>query len=288
MGRKRDRPFWESAAMNNATYNQYSRRLTELCLSRFTWLNLPETVDARFLELTLFEQGQAVFFEDDGGLGFLCLANIGGGEFDVYRTPKQRRAYAVNGYTKNLDETDSVIIYNNFMRTNSLLDVEMFARRLYNIDRTIDVNVNSQKTPILIRCEESQRLTLENLYQKYDGNQMMIFADKSLNPSNFSVLNTQSPYVADKLQELKANLWNEALTYLGITNMTFNKKERLTNDEVMRMQGGAFASRNSPLKARQDACEKINDMFGLDIWCEYAEVSGETEDSEETEVNTDE
>lgn len=288
MGRKRDRPFWGSAAMNNATYNQYSRRLTELCLSRFTWLNLPETVDARFLELTLFEQGQAVFFEDDGGLGYLCLANIGGGEFDVYRTPKQRRAYAVNGYTKNLDETDSVIIYNNFMRTNSLLDVEMFARRLYNIDRTIDVNVNSQKTPILIRCEESQRLTLENLYQKYDGNQMMIFADKSLNPSNFSVLNTQSPYVADKLQELKANLWNEALTYLGITNMTFNKKERLTNDEVMRMQGGAFASRNSPLKARQDACTKINEMFGLDIWCEYAEDSSETEDSEETEVNTDE
>ena len=223
MGRKRDRPFWESAAMNNATYNQYSRRLTELCLSRFTWLNLPETVDARFLELTLFEQGQAVFFEDDGGLGYLCLANIGGGEFDVYRTPKQRRAYAVNGYTKNLDENDSVIIYNNFMRTNSILDVEMFARRLYNIDRTIDVNVNSQKTPILIRCEESQRLTLENLYQKYDGNQMLIFADKSLDPRNFSVLNTQSPYVADKLQELKANLWNEALTYLGITNMTFNK-----------------------------------------------------------------
>lgn len=288
MGRKRDRPFWESAAMNNATYNQYSRRLTELCLSRFTWLNLPETVDSRFLELTLFEQGQAVFFEDDGGLGYLCLANIGGGEFDVYRTPKQRRAYAVNGYTKNLDETDSVIIYNNFMRTNSLLDVEMFARRLYNIDRAIDVNVNSQKTPILIRCEESQRLTLENLYQKYDGNQMLIFADKSLDPRNFSVLNTQSPYVADKLQELKANLWNEALTYLGVTNMTFNKKERLTNDEVMRMQGGAFASRNSPLKARQNACKKINEMFGLDVWCEYAEDSGENDETEETEVNTDE
>lgn len=283
--RKRDTQFWGSAALNNATYRQYFTRLTEISLAIFRWENLPDTIDPRFLELTLFENGSAVFFEDDGGLGFLALPCAANGPFDVYRVPINRRAYASNGYNANLTNKDSVIIYNNYMRTNAVLDVKMFARRLYNIDRAIDVNINAQKTPILIRCDESQRLSLENAYQKYDGNQMFIFGDKSLNPKLFEAVNTQAPYVADKLQELKSQIWNEALTYLGVANVQVNKKERLTTDEVARLQGGAIASRFSRLQARRDACEKINAMFGLDVWCNFRTDEGP--DAEESEAETD-
>ena len=267
---KRDGKFWQSARRNNATYLQYYMHLAELAMSMFEWKNLPPTVDARFLELTLFEDGQIVFFKDEE-LGYLCLQCAVNGGFNVYRIPTNRRAYAVNGYQKNLTENDSVIIYNNFLRTNSMLDVRNFAERLYNIDRAIDVNVNAQKTPILIKCDEQQRLTMLNTYQQYDGNQPVIFGDKALNTNAFQVLNTGAPLVADKLYTLKTQLWNECLTYLGISNINVQKKERLITDEVTRNQGGTIASRYARLEARRQACDQINRMFGLDVECNYRE-----------------
>lgn len=281
MSKRKNRQFWESGILNNATFRQYYNRLVELSISMFEWKNLPDTVDPRFLELTLFTDGQAVFFEDEV-MGFLCLQNILGGQFDVYRIPVDRRAYAVNGYQKRLDNTDSVIIWNNYLHTNSMLDVQMFAKRLYNLDRAIDVNANAQKTPILLLCDESERLSLENIYMQYDGNMPVIKAQKSLNPNAFTVLNTDAPYVADKLYQLKTQIWNEALTYLGISNINITKKERLITDEVTRNQGGTIASRYSRLQSRREACKKINDMFGLDIWCDYREDFQEIEESGDT------
>lgn len=270
MKRGKDRAFWESAWTNNATFMQYYNRLTELSISMFEWKNLPPTIDPRFMELTLFADGQAVFFKDEV-LGYLCLQNILGGEFDVYRVPIRRRAYAVNGYQKELTRDDSVIIFNNYLHTTSKIEIQMFAKRLYNLDRAIDVNANAQKTPILIQCDESQRLTMLNLYKQYQGNEPVIFGDKNLNTNGVKVLQTNAPYVCDKLYQLKTQIWNEALTYLGISNINSVKKERLITDEVTRNQGGTIASRYSRLQSRREACKKINDMFGLNIWCDYRE-----------------
>lgn len=270
MGRKKDRDFWESAALNGGTYRQYYNRLVELAISMFEWKNLPDTVDPRFLELCLFTDGQVVFFNDPD-LGYLTLQNACNGGFNVYRIPVKRRAYAVNGYQKDLSDKDSVIIFNNYLHTNSQLDAAMFARRLSDLDRSIDVNAKAQKTPILIKCDETQRLTMQNLYMQYDGNMPFIFADKSLNTNQLQAIKTDAPYVADKLYQLKTQIWNEALTYLGISNINVQKKERLITDEVTRNQGGTIASRYSRLNARRDACKQINDMFGLEVWCDYRE-----------------
>lgn len=281
MGRKRDREFWESGIRNNAKYVQYYDRLTELSISMFEWKNLPDTIDPRFLELVLFSDGQAVFFKDEV-LGFLCLQCAANGSFTVYRVPMNRRAYAVNGYNKNLSVDDSVIIYNNMLRKNSRLDVKMFALELAELDRTIDVNARAQKTPVLILCSEEERLSYTNVYKEYDGNAPVIYGDKGLNPKSVTVLKTDAPYVADKLYTLKTQKWNEALTYLGISNINVQKKERLITDEVTRNQGGVIASRYSRLQARRQACEEINRLFGLDMWCDYREDFQLIETQEDT------
>lgn len=271
------RQFWQTAKINAWTFWQYYNRLTELSISMFEWKNLPPTIDERFLELALFGDGMAVFFEDEA-IGYLALRTMIGGHLDVYNIPSIRTAYASNGYHRQLGEDNSVIIFNNMLHTNSMLDVDMFARRLYNLDRIIDVNANAQKTPVLIKCTESQRLTLKNLYMKYDGNEPVIFADSDLTPNALQVLKTDAPFLADKLYILKTQLWNEALTYLGISNLNVQKKERLISDEVMRNQGGTIASRYSRLNARRQACEKINEMFGLNIECNYREDYREADD----------
>jgi hypothetical protein len=130
----------------------------------------------------------------------------------------------------------------------------------------------------LIQCEENQRLTLKNVYQKYDGNEPVIFGDKNLNPNALKVLQTGAPYVADKLYQLKTEIWNEALTYLGISNVNYQKKERMISDEVMRAQGGIVASRYSRLESRRQAVEEINKMFGLNIEVNYREDYREIDD----------
>lgn len=263
--------FGESAVMNNATYIQYFNRLVELSISMFEWQGLPETVDPRYLELHLFQNGSVVYFRDEV-MGYLCLDCIANGQFDVYGNPISRRAYSsYNQYQKTLNESDSVIIWNNYLRQPSVLDVKMFAKRLYNLDRIIDVNANAQKTPVLVQGTEKQRLTLVNLYKEFDGNAPFIFGDKNLDLNSLRAISTNAPYVADKLYQLKTQIWNEALTYLGISNLNIQKKERMITDEVQRNQGGTIASRYSRLEARREAVDKINRMFGTDISVDYRE-----------------
>lgn len=257
--------------LNNLTYRQYLNRLTELAISMFEWKNLPDTVDARYLELHLFETGCMVYFKDEV-IGDLCLDCIVQDRLDVYGNPLLRRAYSgYNNYQKLLKYNNSVIIWNNYLHGNSILDVKMFARRLYNIDRIIDVNANAQKTPVLLQGTEKQRLTLLNLYKEYDGNAPFIFGDKNLDINSLKAFSTNAPYVCDKLYQLKTQIWNEALTYLGISNINIQKKERLITDEVTRNQGGTIASRYSRLESRRQAVEKINDMFGTNIEVNYRE-----------------
>lgn len=271
MSRRKRTLFDESAMLNNRTYIQYVDRLTELSISMFEWKGVPDTIDVRYIELQLFKNGRVVYFNDEV-IGDLCLNCIVSGNYDVYGYPLLRRAYSeYNNYQRMLKKSNSVIIWNNFLRTNSMLDVEMFARRLYLIDRIIDVNVNAQKTPVLVQGSEKQRQTLINLYKEFDGNTPFIFGDKNLDINSLKAITTNAPYVSDKLYQLKTQIWNEALTYLGISNINIQKKERLITDEVTRNQGGTIASRYSRLESRRSAVKKINDMFGTNIEVNYRE-----------------
>ena len=293
MGRK-TREFEESAYKNSKLYLYYFNRLKELAISMFEWKNLPSSVDPRFLELTLFNDGQCLFFKDEV-MGYLTLQCTIGGQFNVYRVPTNRRAYATNGYQNNLDDTNSVIIYNNMLRENTIEVVDMFAKRLYGLDSIIDVNANAQKTPVLITCDETQRLTLQNIYMQYTGNQPVIYGNKNLDVNGIKVLKTDAPYIGQMIYELKINVWNEALSYLGISTVNNVKRERLITDEVQRNLGGTYASRYSRMNMRKEACKNINEMFGLNIdvdyrqdYSELVEKTDSPENNEESEVKNNE
>ena len=263
--------FSESMLKNELMYYEYRDQLTELATTMFEWNGLPDTIDKRYLEMILFFNGQAVFFEDEV-LGYLTLKSVNNGNFNVYGIPNNRRAYGENnGYHKTLTSEDSVLIYNNYLHTNSVRTVEIYAHRLWNLDRTIDVNTNAQKTPILLRCREQQKLTLENVYKEYDGNAPVIYAYKSFDPNDMQVLTTGAPYISDKIYTLKTQIVNEFLTPMGISNTNYQKRERLISEEVQRSQGATIASRYSRLEMRRQACEQINKMFNLNVSVDYRE-----------------
>lgn len=285
MGRKKKTFFEESLMRNQHTYEFYIDVLTQIALSRFEWINAPDTVDTRYLELKLFENGSAIWFEDDVLKSQLCLAMLYRGGFTVYGEPVRRTAWSgYNSYSKDLGLDDSVVIWNNMTHTNNILMITGYAQRLYNADRTVDININAQKTPILLQADESQRLTILNLYKEYDGNAPVIYGAKDLQQKPLSAISTGAPFVSDKVYQIKTQIWNECLTFLGISNVQIVKRERVNTDEVNRSMGGTFACRFSALSEREKACKKINKMFGSNVsvrFREYDEIMNENTDEME-------
>ena len=238
--------------------------------------------DERYLERALFFNGQAVYCRDEV-MGDLTLKVTLGGRLGVYGIPVEYTGYGNNGYSIKLDPTNSVLIFNSYKRKPTFQVIQNYAMRLYELDRTIDVNCNAQKTPVLIVCDENERLSFENLYTQYEGNRPVIFGKKGLSVDNFEVLKTDAPYVSDKLYNLKVNIFNEALTLLGISNVSIEKRERLVSDEINKAMGGTFANRMAYMSMREKAVEKINKMFGTNIEVVFREDE-EDDDIEEDYV----
>ena len=258
-------PFVESAEMNNLTYIYHLNRYRELSISTINYKNMPDTVNIRYMEQVLFDQGRCVLY-DEPGIGLVAMMVTPIGPLDIYREPIKRRAYAANGVSTDLTPENSVIIYNNMLRQPSVMTARIFAKRLAECDRTIDVNIKAQKTPVLIKCNPDQELTLKNMYMKYDGNQPFIFAYKdSLTGDEFDVTNTGAPFIADKTLQIRRDLWSDALASRGIMTTPYAKKERLTATESNQAAGAAMYSRYSLISERERGIEAVNKMFGTNI-----------------------
>ena len=255
--------FGNAATINNLTYQDYYKRLRLLALSMFEWENLPDTMDARYLEKSLYYFGLACFCYD-WRMGWLSLRCIPSAELNIYEEAVSYTAYSIN-YTKEYPRDEIIIVRNNLERIPTDLTIRLFAQRLYEAERAIETNVKAQKTPVLIRCDEKQRLTLKNVYQKYDGNEPVIFGDKNLDLSGIEVLKTDAPFVAKELEQYKQAVFSEVLAFLGINSTPYEKSERLVKDEVNSNNQFVMMSAGTMLATRKNACEEFNKKYGYNI-----------------------
>lgn len=245
-------------------FHDYYSRLKMIALSIFKWEDLPESCNARFLEKTLFNYGMAVFI-DDSEYGYMNLKVTPSGELNPYEEPVRYTAYSIN-YSKQYDREDCVIIRNNALCKSTDSTIMLFAERLTEIELALQVNINAQKTPILIRCDDKTKTSLETIYNQYSGNKPVIFGSKSLSEKPLEVLNTGAPFVADKLRAEKKAVLDEAFEFLGInTNPADKKKERLITTEVEANNEQVDIQALTMLGMRQKACKEINEKYGLDV-----------------------
>ena len=277
--------------INNETYIDYLDRLKLLATSLFTWKGLDEVAGkgaSRFLELALYDFGRACFIKDDE-LGYMALRVNPSDTLNVYQLPTKVQAWSI-GYQKQFDFDEVVYIMNNELQIPTARTINQFAYRLYETERTIDVNLIAQKTPVLIEGDTKTILTLKNVYMQYSGNTPFIFGNKQFDISNkLNVLNTNAPYLIDKLELHKHEIWNEMLTYLGIDNANTDKKERLITDEVESNNEVINYYLNCFYKTRKSACDEINKKFGLNIEIELnKEMLDLLKTSEDKIINYDE
>ena len=263
-----NKPILQSMWTNQNVYDIYVKKFTELAANVIKW-DMPIEIDTRFLELNLITKGLSVFFYDEIMEQFVCLPCTIGGRFNIYNVPIERTAYASNGYQKHLTIENSVLIYNNYLRTPYINEIMYYAHLLADIEQTINVNVKSQKTPIMITCDEKTRLSMKQLYMQYEGNEPYIFGNDKLDLSSIQVVNTNAPYVGDKLETLKTQVVTDFLNFIGIEQTSTTKKERLVSVEASSLIGVVEAQRNVMLDSRQQAVDKINAMFGLNVSCRF-------------------
>lgn len=278
---KENYEFKDALELNNATFNDYLNRFKRIALSMFEWVNLPKSMDARYLEKCLFYNGQAALLKDKT-FGFINTKAAANGYVNIYGLPTKINCFSYSyqsvrtlytGLNENLSpaqmeyqkNNECILVMNNEDRLPTAGSLELFAWRLYNADRTCDVNITAQKTPVLIVTDEKQRLTMMQMYNQYNGNMPFIFGDKDIltNGNKIEAITTTAPYIVDKISTYKKEIWNEALTFLGINNIARDKKERLTENESSENNELVNLNLQAMLIPRIRACKQFNEKFGL-------------------------
>lgn len=266
--------------LNDLTFSDYYYRLMLIARSVFKWNNLPNGIDEKWIEKYLYSEGKCMFFHDKEK-GFMVAKCTDSGVLNPYDEPTMVTPTATNYTGKALENNEEcVIIKNNDIMIPTSRTIQLYAYRLARISRAIDVNVNAMKTPIMILCNDKQRLSMKRLLKQTDDNELYIYGDKNIDIDNIKVLKTDAPIVFDKLQTQKHSTWNECMTFLGIDNANMDKKERLVDDEVQANNGQIEMCGKVMLKARERACEQINKLFHLDISVEIRHKELETLDDE--------
>ena len=273
--RNQNYKFTDSALVNDATYYDYLNRFKKIAMSMFEWVNLPKSMNARWLERCLYYNGQAALFKHKK-YGFINTNCCSSGKINIYGLPTKLNCYSfefqeirnlyvgLNPMSENKENEEAILVLNNWEGVPTCKTMELFAYRLYEAERTCDVNIKAQKTPVLVVVDEKQRLMMENLYSQYDGNQPFIFGDSGqFNTDILKAIKTDAPFIADKVMKYKEQIWNEALMFLGVNTLTTEKKERLITDEASANNELINLNLQSFLAPRLQACKEFNEKFGL-------------------------
>lgn len=241
---------------------------SNLALNRFKWEGLPQGLESRHIEKALFEFGQCAFV-DDKEVGLICLGCSNTGGYNVYGEPTNVLLTGV-GYSKHYPLNEVERILNNDTLVPTKFHVEYYTNKIYEIDKAMYKNLKQQKRPFIIATDKETQLTMKNIMKQVKEDEEEIYVDKRLDNGGqlgINVLQTNTPYLIDKYQQMKNDLMCEFLTIMGLNNSNANnnKKERLLVDEVNVNNGEILMHLDVDYKNRLEACERINKRFGTNI-----------------------
>lgn len=271
---KQSKDLQDTILLNDMSYFDYLERLKKIAMSMFEWVNLPSSMNSRYLEMVLYYKGMAALLYDEE-YGFINTQAVSNGYINIYGLPTKLNCFSYSyntsrktymGYNeKSKKNQEAILVLNKYDALPTATTIELYAYRMAEAQRTCDVNIKAQRTPILIETDNNSKFTMEKVYEQYEGNSPVIYGNKNAGLDNsLKVLKTDAPLVFDKVMEYKRDIFNEALTYLGISNLDEKKERRVVNEaesnnEVINLNLQSF------LAPRKEACKQFNDKFGENI-----------------------
>lgn len=268
--------------LNNFTFIDFFDRLKRVATSIFKWKNLPETMNERWLELCLFYKGMAGILRHDN-YGIINTEASWSGNIDIYGLPTLVYCYSTSFFSEqrvrydgkvsieelskiygiqNDNLKEAILVMNNIDMQPTFIAMELFAYRLYKVQRTIDINLDLIKKPFIIGCNEQDKLSMQKFMMDVENNQNMIFATADFDPSNsIKIFDLNVNNHIEELENEKRAILSEALTTLGVNSILVDKAERLISDEGKK--DNEFINYNLQYywKQRKEACEQFNKLF---------------------------
>lgn len=220
--------------------------------------------------------------------GFINTKSATSGKLNLYGLPTRIRCYSygeintsrrvfngvseavakINGYEDDTDDdksTEAILVLNNWEGVATATTVELFAMRMAIAERAIDVNIRAQKTPFMVVTNDNERLSMMNALDQVEKNAMALVVERNhFDPESFKTLETQAPYVADKLTDYKRGIWNEFLTFLGVDNIS-EKRERMISAETMSNNECVNLNMMASFKTREKAAREFNQKYGKNV-----------------------
>lgn len=252
--------YWQSNAYNQQLFIAFRTQIINLALTRFKWVNLPATCDARFIEWTLLFNGIATIAKPKNKNAWYSTQATINGHINVYDNPVSWKSFGNNGWMFDVTPQNGVLVYDNLARQPIMPILDIYARDLVDIMRTKQLNRQHQKMPFILTGSQDQKLDMTNLYKQIDGGEPAIIATDALNTIEFKALNTGVNYLGEQLQNELNNVWRLIYTVLGIENIPL-KSERQVENEVNINAEPADKHALSPLMARREACKRLNNRF---------------------------
>lgn len=281
MGNKRNRKikslgyfsdkYFQSADYNRRSFTLYREWIMALAMSRYKWINLPSTCDERFLEWTLLTQGVATIATPKKGKfkdKWYSTQVAGNAPINIYDNPSRWISYGNSGWRFQADTSNGILIYDNLLRIPISNKIDYFARKLAAYDRTIDVNLHAQHTPVILACTQEMKNDVIQIYKQFAGGEPGILGTKGLSDiaNDIKVLDLGVDFLVEELQVAQDTLWNQVFQFLGILSLP-RKSERMIEAEVTANNEPTDLRALDGLITRRQACEKLNKRFGLNINC---------------------
>ena len=273
---------------NLLTYDQVMASARLIATSRFKWHSedvKPFDHLSEFIEMLLYLKGQCALFKDIDGWKVRCCVPSGG--VDEYGQPDSFTLTDYNGtniVTVKNDDERFIWIKNNAACIPTVFWIIKYCNRVAKIERTMDLNIDAQKTPYLIETTPEIHLSIQNIFKQIRQMDEVVYVDqKSGIKDNVKVLNLEVPYLVDQLYTQKTNEFNDLLNFLGIQTVK-EKTAHLLYEEAT-ATGELVDSYLDMFSAPRINALEIAKKRGLNLKLSILSSSNEEKDEENEELN---
>lgn len=267
----------------------YIRLLGELATNRFKWKGLPDSINPRFLEMTLLRSALSVFYFDDEFGQFFALQGSAAGNLNMYNDPMFYQVYGNQFISKRLRAVPGVAqvrgadgkftseritvpeecipIWANYFRVPDWDIITIYANRLAEFDRTIEINAKNARRTRVAAVDPNQQLSIDNINRQIEKGDALIKVNQGTYDATVGGITSLDlgvdPLMVEKMQISRTRVWNECMGLLGINNANQDKKERLVASEVDANDEQVDSMRWVNLNARRQAAHMINKRWPL-------------------------
>jgi hypothetical protein len=255
---------------NIATIQDIYNMLYEYLVNLIALENLPDGISERYCLQVLIEQGCLCFYRNIALNKLVALYASNIAEEDIYGDPQLVVTTSRNGliHDKVKVPEDGVLVWANKTRIPIVYRVNMYASRLFQIKRALDINISQFKIPRVLSVPKTQVQTVLNLINQLDENRPFLVVDSGLSVDNWSVLATDVPSHVTELIDAWNQELNSFFNWIGISSKS-EKKERLVTNEAFSSNEPVISARRFIFGEVESCFERVNEKFGTDIQVKF-------------------